>query len=451
MAHAFLAIILAAGEGTRMKSNKPKVLHEVAGLSMVGHVIHAVKHAGAPRIALVVGNEAETVTQVTQTIDPKLEIYQQKTRQGTAHAVLAARAAIAKADDYLIVACGDTPLVTSGLFESIVTTLEDGADVAVLGFETANPTGYGRLITEGGKLLAIREENEANDEERTITFCNSGIIGFQTKHALKLLDAIGNDNAKGEYYLTDAIAIARSEALDVRAVKGEQEDTLGVNNRVELAQAEAIYQDRLRQKFMLAGVTLIDPQSVYFSFDTQIGQDSIIEPNCYIAPGVVLADNVHIKANSYLEGGRGKKQKVSVASKAQIGPFARLRPGADIGINAKVGNFCEVKNASVAEDAKINHLTYIGDAELGKGVNIGAGTITCNYDGFSKFKTIIKDGAFVGSNSSLVAPVTIESGAYIGSGSVITKNVSPDALAIARGRQQEVARWAATFREKNQK
>lgn len=451
MSGIFLAIVLAAGEGTRMRSNLPKVLHKVGGLPMVGHVIHAVKAAGCERMALVVGNGAEKVSQEAGQLGVELETFIQSERLGTAHAVLAAKNAIKDAESDIIIAYGDTPLVTVELFTSILESLRDGADVAVLGFKTETPTGYGRLLMDGDQLVAIREEKDATEGERQVTFCNSGIMGLKGVHALDLLEAIGNDNLKGEYYLTDAVEIARSRMLDVRAVSGREEDTLGVNNRAELSEAEAIYQNRRRCQFMLDGVTLTAPTTVHFAFDTQIGRDSIIEPNCFFAPGVRLADGVYIKANCYLEGDLKKGQMVEVATGAVIGPFARLRPGADIGEKVKVGNFCEVKNAKVAKGAKINHLTYIGDAELGENANIGAGTITCNYDGFSKFKTVVGAGAFVGSNSSLVAPVTVAAGSYVGSGSVVTKDVSENALAIARGRQVERADWATAFRVKNEK
>ncbi|MEP3265472.1 MAG: bifunctional UDP-N-acetylglucosamine diphosphorylase/glucosamine-1-phosphate N-acetyltransferase GlmU [Hyphomicrobiales bacterium] len=448
MAEMLLAVVLAAGEGTRMRSNLPKVLHEVGGLPMVGHVIRAIELAGCDNVSLVVGNGAKQVEEAASLMKPGLETYVQSERFGTAHAVLAAKEAFADGTHDIIIGYGDTPLVTPELFASVINALEQGADVAVLGFEAEDPTGYGRLLMDGETLSAIREEKDASAEERRVTFCNSGIMGLKAKHALSLLEAIGNDNVKGEYYLTDAVEIARERGLNVRAVSGREEDTLGVNNRVELSQAEAIYQDRRRTEFMLEGVTLTAPDTVHFSFDTKIGRDTIIEPNCYFAPGVQIADGAIIKANSYLEGDLKKGLLVEVAAGAQIGPYARLRPGANIHADAKVGNFCEVKNAIVARGAKINHLTYIGDAELGEGANIGAGTITCNYDGYSKFKTIVGAGAFIGSNSSLVAPVTVADGAYVGSGSVITKDVSADALAIARGKQIEKSGWARTFRAK---
>lgn len=451
MAENLLAIVLAAGEGTRMRSDLPKVLHEVGGLPMVGHTIRAIEQAGCDKVALVVGNGAEKVEKVTCQMKPALTVYVQTERFGTAHAVLAAKNAFSEGNHDIIIGYGDTPLVTLELFVSVIDALNDGADVAVLGFEAENPTGYGRLLMDGETLCAIREEKEASDEEKSVTFCNSGIMGLKAENALALLEAIGNDNAKGEYYLTDAVEVARERGLTVRAVRGREEDTLGVNNRLELSQAEAIFQERRRREFMLAGVTMIAPDTVHFSFDTEIGRDTIIEPNCFFAPGVKIASGVQIRANSYLEGDLKKGLFVEVAGGAQIGPYARLRPGADIHMDAKVGNFCEVKNAIVSRGAKINHLTYIGDAELGENSNIGAGTITCNYDGFSKFKTIIGDGVFIGSNSSLVAPVNVADGAYIGSGSVITKDVSADALAIARGKQFEKSGWARVFRQKSAK
>lgn len=451
MTASILAVVLAAGEGTRMRSSLPKVLHKVGGLPMLGHVLGAVRAAGADKIALVVGNGSQTVASTAKSLAPGLDVYVQEERLGTGHAVLAARAALIDADGAILIAYGDTPLVTPGLFKSILECLDEGADVSVMGFETGNPKGYGRLIMSGDRLARIREEKDASDAERRITFCNSGLMGLKAKHALPLLDAIGNANAKGEYYLTDIVEIANARGLVVRAVTGPEEDTLGVNNRAELAKAEAIFQNRKRQAFMMAGVTLIAPETVYFAHDTEIGVDCVIEPNCFFAPGVRLESGVHIKANCYLEGDTGKNLLVSVASGAEIGPYARLRPGADIGEDVKVGNFCEVKNAHVARGAKINHLTYIGDADLGEYANIGAGTITCNYDGFSKFRTVIGANAFIGSNSALVAPVTIGAGAFVGSGSVITDNVSENALAVGRGRQVEKAGWANHFRDRNRK
>jgi len=451
MADGFLAIVLAAGEGTRMHSALPKVLHEVGGMAMVGHVIRAIESAGCQDLALVIGNGAEMVAKAVSTLQPDVKTYVQSERRGTAHAVLAAKAAFANGARHILIAYGDTPLVRPQLFASVIGALTQGADVAVLGFDAKNPEGYGRMLMDGEMLCAIREEKDASPEERAITFCNSGIMGLKADNALALLEAVDNKNAKGEYYLTDVVEIARGRGFDVRAVRGEEEDTLGVNNRVELSRAEAIFQRRRREELMLSGVTLIAPESVHFSFDTEIGQDTIIEPNCYFAPGVKIATGARIKANSYLEGDLKKGLLVEVATGAEIGPYARLRPGANIGEGVKIGNFCEVKNADVAKGAKINHLTYIGDAELGEGANIGAGTITCNYDGFSKFKTIIGAGAFIGSNSSLVAPVRVGEGAYVGSGSVITKDVSADALAVARGKQIEKSRWASLFRARNAK
>lgn len=451
MTKMLLAVVLAAGDGTRMRSDLPKVLHKVGGLPMVGHVIRSIEEAGCDKVALVVGNGAQRVEEAAAQLKPGLTSYIQNERLGTAHAVLAAKNAFEDGAHDIIIGYGDTPLVTAELFASVIAALNDGADVAVVGFDARDPTGYGRLLMEGETLCAIREEKDANDDERRVTFCNSGIMGLKAANALSLLEAIGNNNVKGEFYLTDVVEIARQRGLNVRAVRGQEEDTLGVNNRLELSQAEAIFQWRRRREFMLAGVTLSAPETVHFSFDTQIGRDTIIEPNCYFAPGVKIASGVVIKANSYLEGDLKKGLLVEVATGAQIGPYARLRPGAHIHGDAKVGNFCEVKNAIVSRGAKINHLTYIGDAELGEGANIGAGTITCNYDGFFKSKTIIGEGAFIGSNSSLVAPVTIADGAYVGSGSVITKDVSADALAVTRSKQIEKSGWARLFREKYKK
>lgn len=447
MSENVLAILLAAGEGTRMKSSLPKVLHKVGGLPMVSHVIKALDASGCGDIAVVVGNQAERVSKTIADFGDNIETYVQTERLGTAHAVLAAEGAISKCEpEYVIIAYGDTPLVTPKLFDTILVALKSDADVTVLGFETENPFGYGRLLTEGNELVAIREEQDASEEERKVKLCNSGIMGVRGAHVLDLLKSVGCENAKSEYYLTDIVELGRSRGLNVAAVVGDEVDTLGVNNRIELAEAEGIFQERTRRQMMTDGVTLIDPSSTIFSFDTKIGQDTIIEPNCVFAPGVEIASNVEIKANTYLEGDLKKKLIVKVASGAVVGPFARLRPGADLAEGVKIGNFCEVKNAKIDKDAKVNHLTYIGDATIGEGANIGAGTITCNYDGFDKFQTTIGKGAFVGSNSSLVAPVTIDDGAFVGSGSVITKSIPEDALGISRSRQQNKPGWVAKFR-----
>ncbi|MBZ9854816.1 bifunctional UDP-N-acetylglucosamine diphosphorylase/glucosamine-1-phosphate N-acetyltransferase GlmU [Mesorhizobium sp. CA13] len=436
-----LSIILAAGEGTRMKSALPKVLHQIAGLPMVAHVVKAAEAAGAGDLALVIGHGAEEMRKAAQKFAPKAEAFVQEKRLGTAHAVLAARAAISKGYDDVLVMFGDTPLIDPDALTAARLKLAQGAAVVVIGFRTANPTGYGRLIEKGGKLVAIREEKDCSDEEKKITFCNGGLMAIAGGQALKLLDAVGNKNAKGEYYLTDIVEIAGAQGLDVVATEASFENALGINNRAELAQAEGIWQARRRQEAMLSGVTLIAPETVFFSHDTEIGADTIVEPNVWFGPGVKIAGGARIHAFSHIEG-------AIVAAHCDVGPFARLRPGADLKQKAKVGNFCEVKQAVIEEGAKVNHLTYIGDARVGAGANIGAGTITCNYDGYLKHFTDIGEGAFVGSNSSLVAPVTIGNGGYIASGSVITESVPDDALAFGRARQKTIPGKGKELRER---
>lgn len=423
-----LAIVLAAGEGTRMKSAKPKVLHEVAGLPLVCHAARAAQAGGHADLAIVAGRQSDEVLKSAAKVAPNARLYLQHERLGTAHAVLAAREAIAEGYDDLLVLFADTPLVESDDIAAMRKGLSDGAAVVVMGFEAADPSGYGRLLTDGERLLAIREDKECTDAERQITFCNGGLMAIAGEHALSLIEAVGNANAKGEYYLTDIVEIAAARGLRVVATVADEQNVLGVNNRVQLAEAEATWQARKRRDMMLAGVTLIAPQTVHFSHDTEIGADTIVEPNVVFGPGVTVAENAVIHAFSHLEGAQ-------IAPGAQVGPFARLRPGARLAENAKVGNFCEVKNADVAAGAKINHLSYIGDATIGAGANIGAGTITCNYDGFLKHRTNIGEGAFIGSNSSLVAPITIGDGGYVASGSVVTHDVPTDALAFGRARQ----------------
>jgi bifunctional UDP-N-acetylglucosamine pyrophosphorylase / glucosamine-1-phosphate N-acetyltransferase len=436
-----LSIILAAGEGVRMKSALPKVLHPVAGLPMVAHVVKAAVAAGGGDIALVVGRGAESVQAAVRPFAATSENFVQAERLGTAHAVLAARDAISRGYDDLLVAFGDTPLVEPASLASARARLAEGAAVVVMGFRTPNPTGYGRLIERDGQLVAIREERDCSHEERRIDFCNGGLMAIDGRLALSLLDAVGNANAKGEYYLTDIVEIARSKGHRVVATEVSFDNVLGINNRAELAEAEALWQKRKRREMMLAGVTMIQPETVVFAYDTVVGPDTLIEPCVFFAPGVTIADNARIRAFSHLEG-------ASIGAGAEVGPFARLRPGADLAEKAKVGNFCEVKKAKVGVGAKINHLSYIGDAVIGARANIGAGTITCNYDGFNKFVTEIGEGAFVGSNSALVAPVRIGNGGYVASGSVITEDVPDDALAFGRARQKTLPERGRQLRER---
>ena len=423
-----LAIVLAAGLGTRMKSDLPKVMHQVAGLSLVGHVLKAVDAAGIGRVSVVVGpNMPELVAEVARRA-PGAQCHVQGERLGTAHATRAAEPAWRDAPDQVLVLFGDTPLVLPQTLERVCARLEAGADVVVLGFEAQDPTGYGRLLTEGGKLLAIREERDASEAERAVRFCNSGIMGFRGARLAAILDRIGNDNANREFYLTDAAEIAHRLGLSVVTERAEEWEVQGINTRAQLARVEADYQRRARLAAMEGGATLTAPETVHFAHDTRLGRDVVVEPNVVFGPGVEIGDRVTIRAFSHLEDAR-------VADGATLGPYARLRPGAEIGAGAHIGNFVEIKNARVETGAKVNHLTYIGDARVGAGANIGAGTITCNYDGFLKHHTDIGAGAFVGSNSTLVAPLSIGDGAYLAAGGVVTEDVPADALSLGRARQ----------------
>jgi bifunctional UDP-N-acetylglucosamine pyrophosphorylase/glucosamine-1-phosphate N-acetyltransferase len=436
-----IAVILAAGEGTRMKSALPKALHPIAGRSMLSHVAAAALEMGADAVAVVVAPNREDVARDVRALVPDVKIVVQQERRGTAHAVLAARAAIGEDFDDLIVLYADVPLIRPETLRNLRRQLADGATVAVLGFRAADPAGYGRLLeAEDGALTAIREHKDASAGERAIDRCNSGLLAIDGRRALSLLDRIGCDNAQREFYLTDVVEQAVGAGKRCTAIVTDEAEVMGVNDRVQLAAAERALQARLRDAAMRNGATLVAPETVFLSFDTVLGRDVTIEPHCVFGPKVVVADGATIHAFSHLEG-------ASVAAGASIGPYGRLRPGAAIGEGAKVGNFVEVKNAIVERGAKISHLSYIGDASVGAGANIGAGTITCNYDGFNKAETVIGAGAFVGSNSALVAPVTIGEGAFIGSGSVITEDVEANALAIGRGRQVVKPGWAEAFRQ----
>jgi bifunctional UDP-N-acetylglucosamine pyrophosphorylase / glucosamine-1-phosphate N-acetyltransferase len=438
-----LGIVLAAGKGTRMKSALPKVLHRIAGTSMLNHVQRAANAAGIGRTCLVVAPGMEEVGSAASALVPKLDVFIQAEQHGTADAVKAARLAFEDYDDHVLLLYGDTPLLRPETLQAVRGELESGADLVVLGFETENPKGYGRmLLDDRGRLVAIREEKDASEEERALTLCNSGIMAFRSgKTLLGLLGRIGKNNAKGEFYLTDAVGLAHGDGLDTRMVRAQAEEVLGVNSRAELASAEALMQRRLRARVMEDGATLIAPDTVFLSHDTRVGKDVLIEPHVVIGSGVVIEDGATVRAFSHLEGAR-------IGEGATIGPFARLRPGAALARNAHVGNFVEIKQAEIGEGAKVNHLTYIGDASVGARANVGAGTITCNYDGFAKHRTDIGAGAFIGSNTSLVAPVKVGEGAYIGSGSVISKDVAPDALALTRAPQEERPGWAARVRER---
>jgi bifunctional UDP-N-acetylglucosamine pyrophosphorylase / glucosamine-1-phosphate N-acetyltransferase len=423
-----LAIVLAAGEGTRMRSALPKVLHAIAGRSLLAHVLAAIAEAKISATAVVVGPEQDAVAAEAERVLPGVRCFVQEEHRGTAHAVLAARAAIERQPDDVLVVYGDTPLIRAATLTRLRAPLAAGAAIAVLAFRPADPSGYGRLIVEGGKLIAIREEADATAGEKAIRLCNGGIMALSGAHALAILQRIGDGNRKREFYLTDAVEIARGMKLDAVAVEVEEDDVRGINTKSQLAEAEAVAQQRLRKAALDAGVTFIAPETVFLRADTKFGKDVVIEPYVVFGEKVTIEDGAVIRAFSHLVGAH-------VGKKASVGPFARLRPGTRLGEGARIGNFVEVKEATIAAGAKANHLSYIGDTTVGADANIGAGTITCNYDGGAKHRTVIGKDAFIGSNSALVAPVEIGDGAYVGSGSVITENVPPGALALARGRQ----------------
>lgn len=425
-----------------MASSLPKVLHPVAGLPMVNHVCDAANAAGDTDIAIVVGNQAELVGEVVCKHFPGASVHIQAERNGTAHAVLAAREAIERGYDDVVILYGDVPLVRDTTVKEARDALAEGGDVVVLGFETETPHGYGRLLIENGKLTAIREQADVTVEENLITYCNSGIIIFNGDHLIELLDAVENNNPKQEFYLTDVVEIGCSKGLSVKAILVAEEETLGVNDRVQLAEVDELWQVRKRREMLRAGVSMQAPHTVLFHHDTQIGRDSSIEANVVFAGNVTIGEGTTIRAFSHLEG-------ATIGDNAIIGPYARLRPGSQLADDTKIGNFVETKNAVVEKGAKINHLSYVGDARVGEGANIGAGVITCNYDGVNKHHTDIGEGAFVGTNSSLVAPVKIGDGSMTAAGSVITKDVPAGAMAVERSVQKTIDGLATKLRERN--
>jgi bifunctional UDP-N-acetylglucosamine pyrophosphorylase/glucosamine-1-phosphate N-acetyltransferase len=434
-----LAIVLAAGEGTRMRSARPKVLHTVAGVSLLTHVLTALGEAGGTRVAVVVGPDHQPVAAEARALCADAEMFVQAERRGTAHAVLSAKAAIARGADDILVVFGDTPLIRPQTLTKLRAAIAGGAAVVVLGFRPADPTGYGRLVTERDALIRIVEHADASASERAISLCNSGLMAFAGKTALAILEQIGCANSKHEYYLTDAVAIARAMNLPAVVLEATEDEVSGINTKAQLAATEAVMQQRLRQAAMDAGATLIAPETVFLSADTRLGKDVTVEPYVVFGPAVIVEEGAIIRSFSHLHGahvGRG----------AIVGPFARLRPGARLEQEVHIGNFVEVKEALIETGAKANHLSYIGDARVGAGANVGAGTITCNYDGEAKHRTDIGKEAFIGSNSALVAPVTIGDGAYVGSGSVITDDVPAGALALGRGRQGVKEGWAKRLR-----
>jgi bifunctional UDP-N-acetylglucosamine pyrophosphorylase/glucosamine-1-phosphate N-acetyltransferase len=435
-----LTIVLAAGEGTRMRSSMPKVLHPVAGQSLLAHVLSAAPAGAGNSLAVVVGPDHQAVAGEVRRYRGDAETFVQRDRQGTAHAVLSAREALARGTDDLIVALGDTPLISAATFTRLRAALKQGAALAVLGFRAADPTGYGRLLVEGDRLIAIREQADASAAEREVTLCNAGIMAFDGRKALSILEKIGNANSKSEYYLTDAVAIVRDLGLEAVVIETSEDEVRGINTKAQLAEAESVMQARLRKAALDAGVTLVAPETVYLAADTTFGKDVTIEPFVVIGPGVSIADGAVIHSFSHIV-------QSSIGKKASVGPYARLRPGTSLGEGVRIGNFVETKASTLEGGVKVNHLSYIGDSHVGANANLGAGTITCNYDGFSKHKTEIGEGAFIGTNSSLVAPVKIGKGAYIGSGSVITRDVPDDAMAVERSQQTNREDGAKRYRE----
>ncbi len=427
-------VILAAGKGTRMNSDIPKVLHPIAQVPMLVHAMRAGSVLAPERTVIVTGHGAEAVAKIAQAEDEDARIVVQDQQLGTAHAVAQARAALDGFTGDVVVLYGDTPFLQPDTLERMIAARADN-DLVILGFEAADPARYGRLVMNGDALERIVEFKDASDEERAITFCNSGLLACDAGTLFDLIDAVGNDNASGEYYLTDVVEIARDRGLKVTAVSCDEAQTLGVNSRADLAAADAVFQARARAELLDLGVTLMAPKTVYLAADTVIGRDTVIEPNVVFGPGVTVESGATIRAFSHLEG-------CHVSRGAVIGPYARLRPGAELAENTRIGNFVEIKNAEIAEGAKVNHLSYVGDASVGAGTNIGAGTITCNYDGVMKHRTVIGEKVFVGSNTMLVAPVTVGSGAMTATGTIVTRDVEPDALAVGRAKQENKPGYA---------
>ena len=420
-------IILAAGKGTRMKSDLPKVLHHIAGAPMLVHAMKSGATLDPAKTIIVAGHGAEQVSDAAKAFDETADVVLQTEQLGTAHAVAQAKEALFDFDGDALVLYGDTPFINPKTLEHMTAARADH-DVVVLGFEAADPGRYGRLIVEGEHLKKIVEFKDASDEERQITLCNSGVICAKSAILFDLIAAVGNDNASGEYYLTDIVEIAQRKGLNATSVTCDESETLGVNSRVQLAEADAIFQSKARVALMEAGVTLHAPDTVYLSHDTHIGPDTIIEPNVVFGASVTVENGANIRAFSHLEG-------CHVSRGATVGPYARLRPGTELAEFTRVGNFVEIKNAVIDGGAKVNHLSYVGDAHVGARANIGAGTITCNYDGVMKHHTEIGEDSFIGSNTLLVAPVAIGANAMTASGTVVTQDVPDDALAIARSKQ----------------
>jgi len=438
----FAVIILAAGQGTRMRSDTHKVLHPIANRPLLLHLLDRVDALGAEKRVVVLGKGRE---QVEAAIAGRgVEIAVQAEQKGTGHAVQQAADALGGYQGPVVILYGDTPFVETETLRRMLDRLDGdgGPGIVVLASSPADPLRYGRIILgEGDRIARMVEYKDATEEERAVRLCNSGMMAVRSSDLFRWLSQVGNDNAAGEYYLPDIVNIAAAEGREAVVIEGDPYEAAGVNSRAELAHLELEWQRRRREQALEDGATLIDPESVWFAFDTKLGRDVTVEPHVVFGPGVSVADGATIHAFSHIEG-------ATIGAKASIGPFARIRPGTTLGGNSKVGNFVELKKAEVAEGAKVNHLSYVGDASIGANANIGAGTITCNYDGFGKYRTVIGAGAFIGSNTALVAPVSVGEGAIIGAGSVITRDVEADSLAVERNEQKGIAGWARRFRER---
>ncbi|MCY3877742.1 MAG: bifunctional UDP-N-acetylglucosamine diphosphorylase/glucosamine-1-phosphate N-acetyltransferase GlmU [Rhodobacteraceae bacterium] len=439
---ALAAVILAAGSGERMGSNTPKVLHEIAGAPMLLHVARTAEALAPERLITVTGPASDEVRKQVRAFGIQTDFALQTEQRGTAHAVAAAREGLRGFEGRIVILYGDTPLLTAESLHKLTSCLDAGADIAVLGFKASDPTGYGRLIFNGdGEIETIVEHRDADAEQRRIIHCNSGVMAADAGLLFELIDKVKPDNEAAEYYLTDIVTIARAMGLRTGAAICDESETRGVNDRVELASAEAAFQDRARKNAMRSGVTLIAPDSVHFSHDTELGPDTVVEPFVRFGPGVRIGGGVRIMSFTYLQG-------CDIGSHTQIGPFARLRPGTELGTGVRVGNFVEIKKAHLADGSRAAHLSYIGDASIGKNANIGAGTIFCNFDGRSKHHSVVGDQAFIGSDTVIVSPVHIGDAAMTAAGSVITRDVPADSLGIARSRQSVIKDFARRFRDR---
>jgi bifunctional UDP-N-acetylglucosamine pyrophosphorylase/glucosamine-1-phosphate N-acetyltransferase len=441
-ARQFAVVILAAGQGTRMRSDTHKVLHPIASRPLLLHLLDRVDGMGAEKTVVVVGKGRDQVERALKGRD--VAVAHQAEQKGTGHAVVQAAGSLQGYEGPVVVLYGDVPFVETETLLRMLERLDggDGPGVVVLAFRPPDPAAYGRIILgQGDRIAKMVEYRDATPEERAVDLCNSGMMAVRSGDLFRWLGQVGNDNAAGEYYLPDIVNIAASEGRETVAIEASPYEATGVNSRAELAHLELEWQRRRREQALQDGATLIDPESVWFAFDTKLGRDVTVEPHVVFGPGVQVADGATIHAFSHIEG-------ASIGARASIGPFARIRPGTELAEGTKVGNFVELKKAAVGRGAKVNHLSYVGDAEVGERANIGAGTITCNYDGFGKYRTVIGERAFIGSNTSLVAPVTIGDGAIVGAGSVITSDVEADSLALERSRQKGIAGWARRFRER---